>query len=122
MAASQPVTSLESGKAVVDLLPLANVVLGKNPNTVKNSVFRSDLTDESLEEELSDEELGGLLEASDLTESDGTGSEAVGFLDAVGGGLGLLGSSLVSDVLSGVLGASVLASGLLGAGHCVFVF
>ena len=30
MAASQPVASLEGGKAVVDLLPLANVVLGKN--------------------------------------------------------------------------------------------
>ena len=85
------------------------------------SVLRSDLTDESLEGELSDEELSALLEASDLTESDGTGSEAVGFLDAVGGGLGLLGSSLVGDVLSWVLGASVLASGLLGAGHC-YVF
>ena len=82
------------------------------------SVLRGDLTDESLEGELSDEELGGLLETSDLTESDGTGSESVGFLDAVGGGLGLLGSSLVSDVLSWVLGAGVLASGLLGAGHC----
>ena len=34
MAASQPVASLEGGKAVVDLLPLANVVLGKNNNTV----------------------------------------------------------------------------------------
>ena len=82
------------------------------------SVLRGDLTDESLEGELSDEELGGLLETSDLTESDGTGSESVGFLNTVGGGLGLLGSSLVSDVLSWVLGAGVLASSLLGAGHC----
>ena len=82
------------------------------------SVLRGDLTDESLEGELSDEELGALLETSDLTESDGTGSESVGFLDTVGGGLGLLGSSLVSDVLSWVLGAGVLASGLLSAGHC----
>ena len=82
------------------------------------SVLRGDLTDESLEGELSNQELGALLETSDLTESDGTGSESVGFLDAVGGGLGLLGSSLVSDVLSWVLGAGVLASGLLGAGHC----
>ena len=39
------------------------------------------------------------------------------FLDAVGGRLSLLGSSLVSDVLPWVLGAGVLASGLLGAGH-----
>ena len=82
------------------------------------SVLRCDLSDESLEGELSDEELGGLLETSDLTESDGTGSETVRFLDAVGGGLGLLSSSLVSDVLSWVLGAGVLAGGLLGASHC----
>ena len=85
------------------------------------SVLRSDFTDESLEGQFADEELGGLLEASDLTESDGAGSEAMGFLDAVGGRLGLLGGSLVSDVLPGVLGAGVLASGLLSAGHC-YVF
>ena len=90
---------------------------GRGLETELVSVLRSDLTDESLEGELSDEELGALLETSDLTESDGTGSEAVGLLDARGSGLGLLGSSLVSDVLSGVLGAGVLASSLLGAGH-----
>ena len=85
------------------------------------SVLRSDLTDESLEVELSNEELGGFLETSDLTESDGAGSETVRFLDAVSGGLGLLGGGLVSDVLSGVLGAGVLASGLLGACHCFYL-
>ena len=73
-------------------------------------------TDESLEWEFSDEKLGALLESSDLTESDGSWSESVGILDATGGG-GLLGSSLVSDVLSWVLGSGVLAGGLLGAGH-----
>ena len=86
------------------------------------SVLRGDLTDESLEGKFSDEELGALLETSDLTESDGTGSETVGFLDAVGGRLGLLGSSLVSDVLSWVLGAGMLAGSLLSAGHCFLFF
>ena len=94
---------------------------GRGLETELVSVLRSDLTDESLEGELADEELGGLLETTDLTESDGARSEAVGLLDAVGGGLGLLGGSLVSDVLTGVLGAGVLAGGLLGAGHC-FLF
>jgi hypothetical protein len=28
----------------------------------------------------------------------------------------------VSDVLSGVLGAGVLASGLLGTSHCVIIY
>ena len=80
------------------------------------SVLRGDLTDESLEWEFPDEELGALLESSDLTESNGSWSESVGLLDATGGG-GLLGSSLVSDVLSWVLGSGVLAGGLLGTGH-----
>ena len=94
---------------------------GRGLETELVSVLRGDLTDESLEGELSDEELGGLLEASDLTESDGARSEAVRLLDAVGGALGLLGSSLVSDVLPGVLSAGVLAGSLLGAGHCFLV-
>ena len=103
-----------------DHVSLRGFLEGKNGRGLETelvSVLRSDLTDESLEGELADEELGGLLETSDLSESDGTGSESVGFLDAVGGRLSLLSSSLVSDVLSWVLGAGVLASSLLSAGH-----
>ena len=47
----------------------------------------SDLTNESLERELADEELSGLLVPSNLTESDGTGAESVGLLDSSSGGL-----------------------------------
>jgi len=57
----------------------------------------------------------------DFTEGDGAGSETVGFLDTVGGLLGLLSSGLVGDVLAGVLGAGVFAGGLFGAGHCYFL-
>jgi len=85
------------------------------------SVLRSDFADESLERQLSDEELGGFLETSDFAESDSAGSETMGFLDAVSGLLGLLGSGLVGDVLSWVLGAGVFAGGLLGASHCYFL-
>ena len=95
---------------------------GRGLETELVSVLRGDLTDESLEGELADEELGALLEASDLTESDGAGSETVRSLDAVGGALLLaLGGSLVGNVLSGVLGSGVLAGSLLGAGHCFLV-
>ena len=94
---------------------------GRGLETELVSVLRGDLTDESLEGEFPDEELGGLLEASDLTESDGARSEAVRLLDAIGGALGLLGSSLVSDVLPGVLGAGVFAGGLLSASHFFFL-
>jgi len=61
----------------------------------------SDLTDKSLEGKLADEELGGLLEATDLTESDGTRAEAMGLLDATSGD-DLLGSDLVGDVLADI--------------------
>ena len=81
-------------------------------------VLSGDFTNESLEWELSDEEFGTLLESSDFTEGNGTWSESMGLLDTTGGG-GLLGSSLVGDVLSWVLGASVLAGGLFCACHCV---
>jgi hypothetical protein len=48
-----------------------------------------DLTDETLEGQLADQELGRLLVATDLTESDGTGLVAVRLLDTTGrrGGL-----------------------------------
>ena len=85
------------------------------------SVLRGDFTDESLEGKFPDEELGALLESSDFPEGDGSWSESVWFLDSTGGG-SLLGSSLVSDVLSWVLGAGMLAGSLLGAGHCFLFF
>ena len=95
---------------------------GRGLETELVSVLRGDLTNESLEGELSNEELSALLEASDLTKSDGARSESVGFLDSVGGRLSLLGSSLVSDVLPRVLGASMLAGSLFGAGHYFLFF
>ena len=94
---------------------------GRGLETELASVLRGDFTDESLEWEFSDEELGALLESSDLTESNSSWSESVGLLDTSGGG-GLLGSSLVSDVLSWVLGSGVLAGSLLGAGHFKMLF
>ena len=43
-----------------------------------------DLTNKTLEGQLADEELGGLLVATDLTESDGTRLVAVRLLDTTG--------------------------------------
>jgi len=43
-----------------------------------------DLTNKTLEGQLADEELGRLLVATDLTESDGTGLVAVRLLDTTG--------------------------------------
>merc|ERR1719409_1736476 len=69
-----------------------------------------DLADEALEGELADEELGGLLVLADLTESDGTGPVAVGFLDAAGRG-GRLARRLGGELLAGGLASGGLAGG-----------
>ena len=75
-----------------------------------------DLTDETLEGELTDEKLGGTLVATDLTESDGTGAVTVRLLDTTGGGGGLA-SSLGGELLAGGLATHGLACGLLCTGH-----
>jgi len=103
-----------------DEVSLGGLLEGEDSGGLEAEVvleLRSDLTDESLEGELSDEELGALLESADFAEGNCAGSEAVGLLNtAGGGGCGLLGL-LLSDVLSGGLATGVLASGLLGACH-----
>ena len=67
-----------------------------------------DLTDETLEGELADEELGRLLVATDLTESDGTWLVPVGLLDTAGRGSGLAGG-LGGELLTGSFATSRLA-------------
>ena len=63
--------------------------------------LRSDFTDESLEGELADEELGGLLVAPDLAEGHGAWAVPVGLLDAARSG----------GVLAGCLGGELLTRG-----------
>jgi len=75
-----------------------------------------DLTNETLERKLSDEEIGTLLVTTDLTKSDGSGSVSVGLLDSSGGRGGLAGS-LGGELLARCLSSGRLAGGLLGTGH-----
>jgi len=77
----------------------------------------SDLTNQTLEGELSNEELSRLLVTTDLTESDSSGLVSVGLLDTSGGWCGLAGS-LGSKLLTRSLATSGLACSLLSAGHC----
>jgi len=76
-----------------------------------------DLTNQTLEGELSDEELGGLLVTTDLTESDSTRLVSVGLLDT-SGRWGRLAGSLGSKLLTRGLATGGLSSGLLGTSHC----
>ena len=78
------------------------------------------LLNQSLEGELADEEVSGLLVLADLASGDGAGAEAVGLLDA-SGGRGLLGGLGVED-LSGLLDAGrALSCGGLGSCHLVYL-
>jgi len=77
----------------------------------------SNLTNQALEGELSDEELGGLLVTTDLTESDGTRLISVGLLDT-SGGRGRLAGGLGSKLLTRGLATGGLSGGLLGTRHC----
>ena len=58
------------------------------------------MTYQTLEGELADQELSGLLVATNLTESDGTGLVAVRLLDTSGGGCGLT-SGLGGELFTG---------------------
>ena len=104
-----------------DQVGLGGFLEGEDSGALETEVvleLSGDLTDESLEGELSDEELGGLLETSDFAESDGSGSESVGFLDTTGLG-SLLGSLLVGNVLAGGFATGVLAGCVFGTGHFI---
>ena len=60
---------------------------GKFRKTAANLEVLSNLTNETLEGEFPDEQLRGLLVATNFTESDGTGPETMGLLDTTGRGL-----------------------------------
>lgn len=75
-----------------------------------------DLTHQTLEGELADEQLGALLVTTDLPKGDGAGPVTVGFLHA-SGGWGALPGSLGGQLFAWGLASSRLAGGLLGTSH-----
>jgi len=76
-----------------------------------------DLAHETLEGQLADEQLGGLLVTTDLTQGDCSGPVSVGLLHTSGGGRALAGG-LGCQLLTGRLASGGLASGLLSSCHC----
>ena len=75
-----------------------------------------DLSDQTLEGQLADEELGGLLVSPDLSEGDGSGPVSVGLLDSTGGG-SRFPCSLGGQLFARSLASSGFTSGLLGTCH-----
>ena len=89
---------------------------GRGLETQVSLEVLSDLTDKTLEGQLADQKLGGLLVTTDLTKSDGTGPITMGFLDSTGGRGGLTGG-LGGQLFPGGFASSGLTGGLLGTGH-----
>jgi hypothetical protein len=103
-----------------------SLLKGKDGRSLEPQVtleILGDLPDETLEGELADEQVGGLLVPADLAKGDGSGTVPVGFLHASGGGGGLAGS-LGGELLARSFSSGGLAGGLLGTGHfgCCLVF
>jgi hypothetical protein len=98
---------------------LSSFLEGQNGGSLETKIgleVLGNLTDKSLERELADEQVGGLLVATDLTESDGSRTVSVGLLDS-SSGRGTLTSGLGGELLTRSLSSGGLACGLLGAGH-----
>ena len=89
---------------------------GRSLETKIGLEILSDLTDETLEGKLADEEVSGLLVTTDLTKGHGSGTVTVGLLDASGGGGGLT-SGLGGELLAGGLASGGFTGGLLGTSH-----
>ena len=102
-----------------DEVSLAGLLEGHDSGRLESEIcleVLGDLTDETLEGQFPDEELSRLLVTTDLTESDGTGSVSVGFLDSASG-RGALASSLGGQLFAGSLTSCGFTSGLLGTSH-----
>lgn len=76
----------------------------------------SDLTYKTLEWQLADEKLGGLLVTTDLTESNCSGPVTMGLLHA-SSGRGALASGLGGQLFAWSLAPGGFTSGLLSTGH-----
>jgi len=89
---------------------------GRSLETQVGLEVLGNLTDKTLEGQLADQQVGGLLVTTNLTESDGTGSVAVGLLYTSGGRGGLTGS-FGGELLTRSFASGGFTGGLFGAGH-----
>jgi histone H3 len=98
---------------------LSSFLEGQDGRSLESKIgleILGDLTDKTLEGQLADEKVGGLLVTTDLTESDGSGTVTMRLLDSSGGG-GRLSGSLGGELLTGSLSSSGFTCCLLGTSH-----
>ena len=102
-----------------DEVSLAGLLEGHDSGRLEPKVgleVLGDFTDQALEGELADQQLGGLLVTTDLTESDGTGPVPMGLLNS-SSGRGTLASSLGGQLFARSLASCGFTSGLLSTSH-----
>ena len=102
-----------------DEVSLAGLLEGHDGRALEAEVsleVLGDLTNKTLEWQLADEELSGLLVSSDLSESDGSWPVSVGLLDT-SGGWGTLASCLGGELLARSLSSGRFTSGLFCSCH-----
>ncbi len=95
---------------------LTRLLQRQNGSTLKPQIsleILCNLTNETLEGCLADQQVGGLLVFADLTEGDGTGTVAVGLLDSSGGGSGFA-CGLGGELFAGGFASGGFTGGLLG--------
>ena len=101
---------------------LASLLQGHDSRALEAQVcleVLGDLTDQTLEGQLADKQLSGLLVTTDLTESHCSRPVPVGLLHS-SSGRGALASSLGGQLLSWSLSSSGFTSSLLGTCHCFY--
>lgn len=107
-----------------DKVSLNSLLEGKESRALESEVvvgLVSDILNDSLERELSDQEVSASLILSDLSDGDGSRSESVSLLNTAHRGLS---GGLLAGVFSGLLDAGVrLSCGSFCSGHlCFFWF
>lgn len=108
-----------------DKVSLSGLLEGSNGSALETQVslgLLGNLTNEALEGKLADQKLSALLIATDFTESDSSGTIAMGLLDSSRAGGRRLAGSLGGDLLAGCFTSGGLAGSLLGAGHWILFY
>ena len=103
-----------------DEVSLAGLLEGHDGRALESQVgleVLGDLTDQTLEWQLADQELCALLVTTDLTEGDCSGPVTMGLLHSTSG-WGALTGGLGSQLLPGGFASCRFTCGLLGSGHC----
>ena len=98
---------------------LGGLLQGKDGRSLESKItleILGNLTYKTLEGELADEKIGGLLVPTDLTKGNSSRSVTVGLLHTSGGGGGLT-CCLGGELLTGGFASGGLTGGLLGTGH-----